>query len=228
MLVLIVAYLAHIPFAWRNQRWVAARPEQWDARPSERRAERRADRAVSGGRRRRRPSVSRSHAGSGCAGPAHVPERPDRFPLEPPPDRAPLPDGALRGDEEPPAMSVPQLTPDRARQPVGRRRPPRHRPRASGGTGRVVAAGNGTRCRSSGPGAPPRWPGPPDFIATAPSCSTTSPSPTPGSGGLGGGCCSRSPCRGGAGRRCPDRCWRAVGRSSDTATGAAGQGAVGG
>ena len=72
MLVLIVAYLAHIPFAWRNQRWVAARPEQWDARPSERRAERRADRAVSGGRRRRRPSEYRSHARLGLRRPGHT------------------------------------------------------------------------------------------------------------------------------------------------------------
>ncbi|TDZ59929.1 CDP-alcohol phosphatidyltransferase [Mycobacteroides franklinii] len=37
LLVLIVVYLAHIPFAWRSQRWVAARPESWDVKPSERR-----------------------------------------------------------------------------------------------------------------------------------------------------------------------------------------------
>lgn len=33
LLVLIVVYLTHIPFAWRSQRWVAARPESWDAKP---------------------------------------------------------------------------------------------------------------------------------------------------------------------------------------------------
>ncbi|AMU29639.1 Putative CDP-diacylglycerol--serine O-phosphatidyltransferase [Mycobacteroides abscessus subsp. massiliense] len=37
LLVLIVVYLTHIPFAWRSQRWVAARPESWDAKPKERR-----------------------------------------------------------------------------------------------------------------------------------------------------------------------------------------------
>ncbi|WP_246222066.1 MULTISPECIES: CDP-alcohol phosphatidyltransferase family protein [Gordonia] len=69
MVVLIAAYLAHIPFAWRNQRWVAARPEQWDARPADRRAERRADRIEGGGRRRMRPSISRSHARLGLRRP---------------------------------------------------------------------------------------------------------------------------------------------------------------
>ena len=76
MLIVIVAYLAHIPFAWRNQRWVAARPEQWDAHPAERRAERRADRAVGGGRRRIRPSISRSHSRLGLRRPAAKPEHP--------------------------------------------------------------------------------------------------------------------------------------------------------
>lgn len=37
LLILIAIYLAHIPFAWRSQRWVAARPESWDAKPKERR-----------------------------------------------------------------------------------------------------------------------------------------------------------------------------------------------
>jgi CDP-diacylglycerol---serine O-phosphatidyltransferase len=40
--VLVMAYLAHIPFAIRSQRWVAARPETWDHKPAERRAQRRA------------------------------------------------------------------------------------------------------------------------------------------------------------------------------------------
>ncbi|WP_241387607.1 CDP-alcohol phosphatidyltransferase family protein [Rhodococcus sp. CH91] len=38
MLVLVGIYLAHIPFAVRSRRWVAARPETWDIKPSERRA----------------------------------------------------------------------------------------------------------------------------------------------------------------------------------------------
>ncbi|ORI21392.1 CDP-diacylglycerol--serine O-phosphatidyltransferase [Rhodococcus sp. 1168] len=42
LMVLVLVYLAHIPFAVRSQRWVAARPYTWDAKPSERRAERRA------------------------------------------------------------------------------------------------------------------------------------------------------------------------------------------
>ena len=41
MEIAIIGYLAHIPFAWRNKRWVAARPEQWDTHPRERRAHRR-------------------------------------------------------------------------------------------------------------------------------------------------------------------------------------------
>ncbi|NKY87100.1 CDP-alcohol phosphatidyltransferase family protein [Nocardia veterana] len=49
LMVLIGLYLAHIPFAWRSQRWVAARPETWHHKPAERRAQRRAD--------RRRPAV---------------------------------------------------------------------------------------------------------------------------------------------------------------------------
>lgn len=54
MIVLIGGYLLHIPFAWRNQRWVAARPEHWEARASERRVQRRAARRSDepGGRRR--------------------------------------------------------------------------------------------------------------------------------------------------------------------------------
>ncbi len=45
MLVLVGAYLAHIPFAVRSKRWVAARPETWDIKPSERRAIRAENRA---------------------------------------------------------------------------------------------------------------------------------------------------------------------------------------
>ncbi|MBF6141263.1 CDP-alcohol phosphatidyltransferase family protein [Nocardia farcinica] len=44
LLVLVGLYLAHIPFAWHSQRWVAARPETWQHKPAERRAQRRAQR----------------------------------------------------------------------------------------------------------------------------------------------------------------------------------------
>ncbi|WP_019932426.1 phosphatidylcholine/phosphatidylserine synthase [Nocardia sp. BMG111209] len=49
LVVLVVLYIVHIPFAWRSQRWVAARPETWHHKPAERRAQRRAS--------RRRPAV---------------------------------------------------------------------------------------------------------------------------------------------------------------------------
>ncbi|MFR9750673.1 CDP-alcohol phosphatidyltransferase family protein [Nocardia sp. 004] len=51
LLVLVALYLGHIPFAWYSQRWVAARPETWQHKPAERRAQRRAD--------RRRPALRR-------------------------------------------------------------------------------------------------------------------------------------------------------------------------
>lgn len=41
LLVLVAAYLVHIPFAVRSLRWVAARPETWEIKPAERRAIRR-------------------------------------------------------------------------------------------------------------------------------------------------------------------------------------------
>ena len=48
LMVLVAIYLAHIPFAIRSQRWVAARPESWDKKPAERRAARRATRRAPG------------------------------------------------------------------------------------------------------------------------------------------------------------------------------------
>ncbi|SUE31898.1 phosphatidylserine synthase [Nocardia farcinica] len=54
LLVLVGLYLAHIPFAWHSQRWVAARPETWQHKPAERRAQRRAQ--------RRRPAIRASSA----------------------------------------------------------------------------------------------------------------------------------------------------------------------
>ncbi|NLV78227.1 MAG: phosphatidylcholine/phosphatidylserine synthase [Rhodococcus sp.] len=46
MLVLVGVYLVHIPFAIHSKRWVAARPETWDIKPSERRAIRAESRAA--------------------------------------------------------------------------------------------------------------------------------------------------------------------------------------
>jgi CDP-diacylglycerol---serine O-phosphatidyltransferase len=51
VLLIIAGYLCIIPFTIRSQRWVAARPEAWNAAPSERRAERRAHRRAQPNRR---------------------------------------------------------------------------------------------------------------------------------------------------------------------------------
>jgi CDP-diacylglycerol---serine O-phosphatidyltransferase len=48
---IIVAYLLHIPFAVRNQRWLVAHPEAWADKPKQRRAARRAIRAARPDRR---------------------------------------------------------------------------------------------------------------------------------------------------------------------------------
>ena len=42
ILVIIVAYVIHIPFAIRTRRWLAAHPEVWDDKPRQQRAARRA------------------------------------------------------------------------------------------------------------------------------------------------------------------------------------------
>ena len=44
ILVIIAAYVIHMPFAVRSQRWAAAHPETWDASSRQRRAARRATR----------------------------------------------------------------------------------------------------------------------------------------------------------------------------------------
>ena len=54
--VIIVAYLCHIPFAVRSQRWLAAHPEAWDDKPKQRRADRG---ARSAGRSPHRRSMAR-------------------------------------------------------------------------------------------------------------------------------------------------------------------------
>ncbi|EGD53826.1 CDP-alcohol phosphatidyltransferase family protein [Gordonia neofelifaecis] len=55
MVIAVAAYLIHIPFAWRTQRWAAAHPEHWDAPARDRRLQRRDERrqAVADGTRRR-------------------------------------------------------------------------------------------------------------------------------------------------------------------------------
>ncbi|WP_018603684.1 CDP-diacylglycerol--serine O-phosphatidyltransferase [Mycobacterium sp. 155] len=51
ILVIIVAYVIHIPFAVRTKHWVAAHPESWDDKPRQRRAQRRAIRRAQPHRR---------------------------------------------------------------------------------------------------------------------------------------------------------------------------------
>lgn len=75
MILVIVGYLAHIPFAIRNRRWVASRPEHWDAPPAQRRAERKALRSQSGRRviPRRRQAMKKSDGRLGLHRPAARP-----------------------------------------------------------------------------------------------------------------------------------------------------------
>jgi CDP-diacylglycerol--serine O-phosphatidyltransferase len=51
IMVVIVAYLCHIPFSVRSHRWLAAHPEVWGERPKQRRAVRRAIRRAQPSRR---------------------------------------------------------------------------------------------------------------------------------------------------------------------------------
>jgi CDP-diacylglycerol--serine O-phosphatidyltransferase len=51
VMLIIAGYLITIPFTIRSQRWVAARPETWDAKPQQRRAARRANRRAQPNRR---------------------------------------------------------------------------------------------------------------------------------------------------------------------------------
>ncbi len=76
MMILIAAYLINIPFAWRSQRWVASRPEHWEDRPAERRAQRRAIARAQPGRRRRLVA-GRSQARLGLRRPAGPPPAED-------------------------------------------------------------------------------------------------------------------------------------------------------
>lgn len=71
MIVGVLAYLLHIPFAWRMQRWVSSRPEYWDSAPRDRRLQRRDDRRaeVAAGTRRRVVGVRKSSARLGLRRP---------------------------------------------------------------------------------------------------------------------------------------------------------------
>jgi len=71
MMIIIVAYLAHIPFAWWANRWVAARPEHWDSLPAERRAHRRMTST-------RRPILRKSQARLGLRRPASAKQHPGK------------------------------------------------------------------------------------------------------------------------------------------------------
>ena len=53
ILVIIVAYVIHIPFAIRTRRFLAAHPEVWEEKPRQQRAARRAIRRAAGPQRRR-------------------------------------------------------------------------------------------------------------------------------------------------------------------------------
>ncbi|GAC1409919.1 MAG: CDP-diacylglycerol--serine O-phosphatidyltransferase [Mycobacterium sp.] len=57
ILVIIIAYVIHIPFAIRTRRFLAAHPEVWEDKPRQQRAARRAIRRAAGPQRRR--SMSR-------------------------------------------------------------------------------------------------------------------------------------------------------------------------
>lgn len=65
LIAVVLLYLGHIPYAIHSQRWVAARPETWDIKPSERRAIRRSspDR-----RSLTRLGLRRAHKPRGSAG----------------------------------------------------------------------------------------------------------------------------------------------------------------
>lgn len=74
MIVLVIAYLLHIPFAWRMQRWVKSRPEYWDYSSRDRRHQRRSDRRaeISQGTRRRVIPVRKSSARLRLRPPGHT------------------------------------------------------------------------------------------------------------------------------------------------------------
>ncbi|MGP3708314.1 CDP-alcohol phosphatidyltransferase family protein [Gordonia paraffinivorans] len=83
MIIAILGYAAHFPFAWRSKRWVASRPEYWEDKPAERRAQRRAmARTTPGGRRRRPVLKSQRRLGlnrpTGNPAPAEGPDAGDR------------------------------------------------------------------------------------------------------------------------------------------------------
>nr|WP_228461409.1 phosphatidylcholine/phosphatidylserine synthase [Gordonia spumicola] len=72
MLIGVAAYLLHMPFAWRMQQLVAARPEHWEVSARDRRLQRRDERrAAGGGVVRRRVTPRTSSARLGLRRPSH-------------------------------------------------------------------------------------------------------------------------------------------------------------
>ncbi|GAA1482214.1 hypothetical protein GCM10009624_26540 [Gordonia sinesedis] len=105
MLIVIGAYIAHIPLAWRNRRWVASRPEHWDTKPAERRAERR---AIARAHPRRRPALRRSEARLGLHKPSPRPTGIGRTPDDRDRTESPAPTAPT-----PTATPTPTSTPHR-------------------------------------------------------------------------------------------------------------------
>lgn len=64
ILAIIAAYVIHIPFAVRSQRWVADHPEAWDDKPRQRRAARRAIRRAQHPNRRSAAQLGLRRPGS--------------------------------------------------------------------------------------------------------------------------------------------------------------------
>ncbi|WP_240193986.1 phosphatidylcholine/phosphatidylserine synthase [Gordonia sp. PDNC005] len=76
MVIGVLAYLAHMPFAWRMQRLVAARPEHWEVPARDRRLQRRDERRAAGGNGvRRRRVAPRTSARLGLRRPTPRTER---------------------------------------------------------------------------------------------------------------------------------------------------------
>ncbi|AZG46194.1 CDP-alcohol phosphatidyltransferase family protein [Gordonia insulae] len=98
MMIAIGGYLLHIPFAWRNKRWVASRPEHWEDHPSERRALRRAiARDQPRGRRRIIPGKSQARLGLRRPTGVPAPAIPETAAAEPSPEPPIEPTEETRG-----------------------------------------------------------------------------------------------------------------------------------
>lgn len=91
LVLIIAAYLLHIPFAWRMQRWVASHPDYWDTAARDRRRYRRDE------RRSRRaaptPRPSRPRKSSARLGLRRPEATPEPSPADPEPGDSPAPSG---------------------------------------------------------------------------------------------------------------------------------------